>query len=508
MKPEKILITDDDDLLLHLMVSYLQRSGYDVESAHDAYEALGLLQLHGPFAVLVTDLTMPGMSGLELLREARQLDARLEVIVVTAAGTTESAITAMREDGAYNYLLKPFEMMSELSLAVERAAEHRRLQMERESLRAELRREADHLQILLAHTGEAILSADAQGRLRVVSPRAARLIGRDDLVGQEAKSSLPPALTTLLASWEAAGDHSPALMEILWSADVTYLVRLIPLPDGNGGASGWMMVVGDIAPLKRQAEFKMRFFKKIAGKIQLPLTQAMFTLTDFKDGADEKGKRPAENYYRLAHLLRRIQEGTDEMLAGVQVNADDSLRLTPVDVCALVNESLKSLSSCLTRDKGLTVEVSLADNLPPVQADPKLLRRLLEGLIHRAAARSRPVGRLHVSTCVYQDQVWVKVRDTGPAAAAADLPHIFEHSFAGSEPREEDDAGLELPLAKTIVERMGGQVWLGGEGPLGSSLILGLQALPHAPAQLEQPREKVEPGGRLNQLEVSAHAVA
>lgn len=508
MKPERVLVTDDDEILLRLMVAYLQRSGYEVASAKDAYAALEMLQGHGPFTVLVTDITMPGMSGLELLREARQLDPQLEVIVVSAASTAESAIAAMREGGAYNYLVKPFEMMSELSLAVERAAEHRRLQLERESLRGELRTEADHLQTLLAHTGEAILSADAQGRLCVVNLRAARLIGRDDLVGREAQACLPPPLVTLLAKWQAVGDHSPALMELPWSVDTTYLVRLIPFRDGKGSPAGWMMVVGDTTPLKRQAEFKMQLFKKIASKIQFPLTQAMFTLTEFKEGAQIKGKRSAESYYRLAHLLNLIREATEELLAGVQANAEASPRLTPVDLCALVEELLQSLPNRLIRDKELTVEVSLADNLPPVQADPKLLHRLLGRLAHRAIVRSQPGASVRLSACAYQDQVWIKVRDAGPAVAEADLTHLFEKSFAGSNLDGEDGAGLELPLVKTGVDRMGGQVWLGGEGPLGSSLILSLPALAPASAPLEPHPEKVEPDRPLKQPEVSSHAVA
>src|ERR1051326_8611348 len=123
MSLEKVLIADDDDMLLRLMASYLQRCGYEVATANDAYEALGALQTQGPFAVLVTDLAMPGMSGLDLLREVRKSDPQLEVIVVSAANTIESAIAAMREGGAFNYLLKPFEMIGELALAVERALE-------------------------------------------------------------------------------------------------------------------------------------------------------------------------------------------------------------------------------------------------------------------------------------------------------------------------------------------------------------------------------------------------
>jgi DNA-binding NtrC family response regulator len=109
MSVERVLVVDDDEALLNLMVLALRRRGYQVEQAGDGFSALKVLAPQPPFSVLLTDLMMPGMSGLELLREARKLDEHLQSVVVTAAPDLDSAITAMRADGAYDYLLKPFE---------------------------------------------------------------------------------------------------------------------------------------------------------------------------------------------------------------------------------------------------------------------------------------------------------------------------------------------------------------------------------------------------------------
>lgn len=486
MEPEKVLVVDDDEMLLRLMAAYLARSGYEVASANDGYDALGTLQMRGPFAVMVTDISMPGMSGLELLRSARKLDPQLEVIVISAAATVESAVAAMREGGAYNYLLKPFEMMSELSLAVERAAEYRRLQLERETLRDALRFKADHLQAILANTAEAILSADGQGYLRVANERAVRLIGQDNLVGSEAAATLPPPLATLLANWQALGGRNPALMEIPWSAEATRLVRLTPLQDEKGNSQGWMMVVGDTAPLKRQVEIKMQFLQKVANKIHLPLTQLMFALAELKDEMKRKEDRSADLYYRLSQLGSRIQEGMEELLSEIHLESSAAPRLTPVDSATLVTEMLKSLPERLARNKSFTVKVDLAENLPPVRANPELLRRLLEGLLQRAAIRNAPGSSVHLSTSVFRDQVWIKIRDEGPALPEADLPHIFEPSFARPETTGAggEMSGLELALAKRMVDQMDGQIWLGGEGLLGSSLLICLPVMASSPALL------------------------
>src|SRR5512133_2907918 len=170
MTIERVLVVDDDEALLSLMGLSLRRRGYQVEQAGDGFSAMKVIASQPPFSVLLTDLMMPGMSGLELLREARKLDEHIEVVVVTAAPDLESAILAMRADGAYDYLLKPFESMSQLLLAVERAASQRRLLIEREQLRIKIQREADQMRALIVNTGDAILSANAGGTLQIVNP--------------------------------------------------------------------------------------------------------------------------------------------------------------------------------------------------------------------------------------------------------------------------------------------------------------------------------------------------
>ena len=103
MPAENLLVVDDDQAFLDLMVHHLRRKGHNVACASDGKQALHALQSGGPFDVLVTDLMMPGMSGLELLRLAKKMDPTLEVIVITAAPSLEMAISAMREDGAFDY---------------------------------------------------------------------------------------------------------------------------------------------------------------------------------------------------------------------------------------------------------------------------------------------------------------------------------------------------------------------------------------------------------------------
>ncbi len=108
MKPPRILIVDDDHGQRSLLETFLRAQGYETQSAASGEAALKLLT-EQTFAMMVSDVRMPGMSGIETLRRVRQKHAALPVLLVTAFADIRSAVTAMR-DGAVNYLAKPIDL--------------------------------------------------------------------------------------------------------------------------------------------------------------------------------------------------------------------------------------------------------------------------------------------------------------------------------------------------------------------------------------------------------------
>jgi DNA-binding NtrC family response regulator len=129
---KSVLLTEDDQVQREVIEDILTHSGFEVQSAASAEEALAALG-EGAFDLLLTDLKMPGMDGLELLRETRKLRPDLDVVVMTAHGTIKTAVTAMKV-GAADYLEKPFDK-DELLHVVNRAIERRSLREENRQLR-------------------------------------------------------------------------------------------------------------------------------------------------------------------------------------------------------------------------------------------------------------------------------------------------------------------------------------------------------------------------------------
>ncbi len=133
--PSELLIVDDEASNLESLTRIFEREGLEVVTAPNGKDALELLRKRR-FDVLLTDLMMAGVSGVDLLKATRQLSPETEVVVMTAYGTVENAVEAMRE-GAYDFVTKPLKR-AHVVRVVEKAFERRSLVSENRTLRAQL----------------------------------------------------------------------------------------------------------------------------------------------------------------------------------------------------------------------------------------------------------------------------------------------------------------------------------------------------------------------------------
>ncbi|MHC5001975.1 MAG: sigma-54-dependent transcriptional regulator, partial [Planctomycetota bacterium] len=141
----RILVVDDDAIVARSIAEFLEASGYQADHASSGEEALAALAASSqqaadhrprPFAVMIVDVSMPGMSGLELIRRAKERHPDVVPVVITGFGTIESAVKAIRS-GAIDYLTKPM-VDEELLVAVEKAVQQHALRAENMILRQQL----------------------------------------------------------------------------------------------------------------------------------------------------------------------------------------------------------------------------------------------------------------------------------------------------------------------------------------------------------------------------------
>jgi DNA-binding NtrC family response regulator len=134
-KAGRILIVDDDRAMCQLLLDLLREDGYETDVAYDGETALEKCRTHR-FDLTITDLMMPKMRGIELVQRLREIDSGALVLLITAFGTIESAVEAMRA-GAFHYVTKPFHN-DEILIQVKRALEQKTLSEEIKRLRTEV----------------------------------------------------------------------------------------------------------------------------------------------------------------------------------------------------------------------------------------------------------------------------------------------------------------------------------------------------------------------------------
>src|SRR5687767_14353440 len=134
----RILVVDDQEMMRDSLAGTLVREGHEVIASGDPQQAFQRLNGSGGgggrFDLLITDLKMPKMTGIELLQEAKKLRPEMPVVLMTAFATVSTAVEAMKL-GAYDYIQKPFDG-DEIKLLVDRTLEHTRLIRENQAYRS------------------------------------------------------------------------------------------------------------------------------------------------------------------------------------------------------------------------------------------------------------------------------------------------------------------------------------------------------------------------------------
>jgi len=181
MKTEKpsVLVVEDEPKLRRLLELQLADEGFEARSAADAETGVQLLNAES-FDVIVTDFKLPGMTGLEFLQAVKRIDANLPVIIMTAYGTVESAVDAMKA-GASDYVLKPFSL-AELVLVIRKELSSHQLRRENRELREALGHRYQYKNIVAQSDKMQAVLALVE---RVAPTNATVLIGGESGVGKD-----------------------------------------------------------------------------------------------------------------------------------------------------------------------------------------------------------------------------------------------------------------------------------------------------------------------------------
>ena len=311
MKTQKtkahLLVVDDEASARSGLEQLLKQEGYSVDLAEDGVAALRCFEAH-PADVVVTDLKMPNMDGMELLKKLRERDRDVPVIVCTAFGDLATAVRAMRE-GAEDFLTKPIDFDA-LAVIVERARERREVKVEAENLRRQLReRDGDGLKGLIG-ASPAMQKVYRIAR-QVAGSRATVLLTGESGTG---KGELARAIHELSprAKQPFVSLHCEALAESLLESELfghekgsftgADKRRLGRFEQANGGTL-FLDEVGEI-PLGTQTKLlrvlQERTFERVGGNESIHVDVRLVAATNRDLAADVSAGRFREDlFYRL-----------------------------------------------------------------------------------------------------------------------------------------------------------------------------------------------------------------
>lgn len=231
MQQVQVLVADDDETLLDMMARRLEKLGFEVDRAETGKAASVLLDRKG-YDLVVTDIYMPEVTGLALLRLAKEKDAHIQVVVVTASATLETAIEALNA-GAFAYLQKPFDHLSVFDNVISRAVEFRRLVLDNIRMAESQKRRGDLLEAevtqrvqmtrkrqrelidILACLPDGVVVVEEGGRVVLSSPVAEKWLAQELRTGEQPIQRFLESLHDEWAENEinvTLGDHDLKLM--------------------------------------------------------------------------------------------------------------------------------------------------------------------------------------------------------------------------------------------------------------------------------------------------------
>lgn len=223
MNSLRVLIVDDEKVIRHVCRLSLEKAGYAVELAENGLQALELLHQDGDFDIILTDLKMPGLDGMNLLKTVKRDHAHIEVIIMTGFATIESAIETMRL-GAYDFILKPLKS-DQIRMVVNKCSERIRLSQENLTLReanARLKELQEMKEKFIAITSHELRTpvSHLKGYLNIITDHSfEKLSGRDKKdclrVIQNAVNDLEQIVTNMFDTLRVEHDTDFLKKEIL-----------------------------------------------------------------------------------------------------------------------------------------------------------------------------------------------------------------------------------------------------------------------------------------------------
>lgn len=522
----KILLAEDEPEVRLFCLRVLTLAGYELVAASDGQEAIDRARAE-QFDLLVTDMNMPHVSGLDAYRTIRSFQPDLAGVVMTGFGTMEAAIEALRL-GISEFVLKPFQP-AELREAVARALARQHLERENARLKAliplyelsrvfmssvDLAEVPKHIVRIAREEMQAdsasLMLLNEQGELTIHSAvglpdeviAKTRQKADEGVAGYVLSRREPLVLQGNLETDPRFGGlrHTGRVASSAISLPIIYKDRPLGVLNVSRTSESRPFNEGDVellSVLGSQAAVAIenaRLFREIQDAYQR-LAELDRLKSEFISIASHELRSPLAVILAYAALLEEESTGAmrehldqvvqaamqlksiiDEMVSLRRLDAQEArVVIVALDVESVVMSVLVELRP-LAEGKRQRLVVDLPEGLPRVKADQQVLQLILGNLLSNAIKFTPEEGLIHISARSDDERVVISVRDTGIGIPEEELPRIFERFYqvGDSLRRRHGGIGLGLAIAREMAELIDGQISVASEVGRGSTFSLSL----------------------------------
>jgi two-component system, NtrC family, sensor kinase len=492
----KILVVDDEESIRNLMRMTLELDGYEVSTAADGPTALDIFEKENPEVVLL-DVRLPGMSGIEILDRIKAINQDTEVIIITGHGDMDMAVECLRKQ-ASNFLTKP---VSEelLSLSLERS-------LERVTLKKKVRQYTPNLEILvreanvelerayqfreniIENSPDAIVCVRKGGEIIIFNSAAEKLLSykKEQVIGKmNIVKVYPPGgakkVMKELRSDEFGGKGllqktEVAVLDKAGNEIPTYLSAAILYEDGREAGS-----VGIFTDLREHRKLEKQLLRSeklsslgklsagIAHEINQPLTGVLtfahLLLRKFKD--DENTRKDLETIVRETTRIRGIVQGI------LDFARETPMQKKPSKIEEVLDQTLEIVVH-QQRFFGITLEKNYDPSLPEVVVDSNLMEQVFMNIILNALDAMHGSGTLTVKTRLHNGWAEVEFSDTGMGMPEEILDKIFDPFFTTKDSTEGMGMGLGLAVSYGIVKNHNGDISVSSKAGQGTTFSIRL----------------------------------
>lgn len=484
--PKRILVVDDDAHIRDVLYALLTKEGYEVETADNGDKALAAIEKSSPH-VLLTDVNMPGMTGIDLLERVDIKNHDYEAIVLTGLNTLEMARKAM-ELGAFSYMTKPFDF-ADLRNHVEKALEMSSLKQEKrvyvetlekkvadrtselESLLGIMKEKDRRLDTILNSMREGLLALDGEERIVMMNLQAQKILGLSfgKCAGEIISTSLADGdlknrlLSLIRSGATVESDDNSIQIERKGEGVKHFLVGISDYCNESGETIGKIIALFDQTEKISAERMRSSFLSIVSHELRTPVNVLINYLSLIQSEEDrfvidrEHVEDMLATGQRLKHLVNNIIH-----MANLSAPYVECV-FAKTDIKALVTKSTE-LFAAEIEGKGLRVQIKSHLEMRNPIVEPKILGIILKCLFSNAVKFSPKNSKIVISMMMEEPEpansLRIVVEDEGEGIPDSRRAFLFQSFYQAENAltRKHGGIGTGLYLVKLALNAIGGKV--------------------------------------------------